>query len=430
VVFEPTAIQSVEKALAEIQMLNGDIHALIHVAADDARKQAESLDQSKVQLGPLFGTTFSAKDLIDVELQPTQAGSRLFGNQPVRQDASCVALLKAAGAIVLGKTNMHELAVGGAVNPWFGQVINPRSRTNGTGGTSSGSAAAVAAGLCDFALGTDTGGSNRSVAAATGLFGYKPSTGLIAMDGVLPIARSMDTVGVIAPSAEMISNCLQALTGEAAAEQNISLEGRTFARMTNLVTSPIDGVVAETLDIAFASVTACGGHIVTLDVKVPDALARAGVAIFRYEFAQTYAEKIDQSADSVGPAVHAFLAASRQISFTQYNDAMSLRLEHQAIWSKMLDAVDGFISPSSPGLAPDLDSESTKVGSALVAYGAAGAEFRMWANTIGIPAIAIPVQRACGLPSSVQLAGAKNSDRLLLDLAAALGRAMTEKRAD
>jgi Asp-tRNA(Asn)/Glu-tRNA(Gln) amidotransferase A subunit family amidase len=423
-----TARQAVDVALVKIEMLNGGIHALIHAAPESARQQAANLDRSTAQRGTLFGTTFVAKDLIDIAHQPTQGGSKLFGNQPAKQDATCVSRLKAAGAVVLGKANMHELAVGGAVNPWFGQVINPLSAAHGTGGTSSGSAAAVAAGLCSFALGTDTGGSNRSVAAATGVYGYKPTNGLIALDGILPTAPSMDTVGVIAPSAELISRCLQALTGEAAAEEE-PLEGHSFARMTNLVTSPIDSVVSEAMEFAFASITGRGGRVVTLDVHAPGALASAGVTILRYEFAQIYGERIDRSADSVGSAVHNFLVVSRQVSTNQYEDARSLRTEHQALWSAMLAEVDCFISPTAPGLAPDLSAEMTTVGSARVAYGAAGAEFRMWANTIGVPAIAVPVHRVSGLPASIQLAGSKNSDRLLLDLAAALGRTLTEKSA-
>jgi Asp-tRNA(Asn)/Glu-tRNA(Gln) amidotransferase A subunit family amidase len=426
---DQTVRQAVDVALVKIEMLNGGIHALIHAAPESARQQAANLDHSTAQRGTLFGTTFVAKDLIDIAHQPTQGGSKLFGNQPAKQDATCVSRLKAAGAVVLGKANMHELAVGGAVNPWFGQVINPLSAAHGTGGTSSGSAAAVAADLCSFALGTDSGGSNRSVAAATGVYGYKPTNGLISLDGVLPTAPSMDTVGVIAPSAKLISRCLRALTDDAISEKEVPLEGRTFARMINLVRSPIDNVMSEAMEFAFASITGRGGRVVTLDVHAPGALASAGVTILRYEFAQIYGERIDRSAESVGPAVHSFLVVSRQVSTNQYEDARSLRTEHQALWSAMLAEVDCFISPTAPGLAPDLSAEMTTVGSARVAYGAAGAEFRMWANTIGIPAIAVPVHRVSGLPASIQLAGSKNSDRLLLDLTTALGRALTEKSA-
>jgi Asp-tRNA(Asn)/Glu-tRNA(Gln) amidotransferase A subunit family amidase len=424
-----TARQSVDAALTKIEMLNGDFRALIHVAPESARSQADKLDSSQAQKGPLFGTTFVVKDLIDAAFHPTQGGSKLFGNQTAKQDAACVARLKAAGAVVLGKANMHELAVGGAINPWFGQVINPLSAAHGTGGTSSGSAAAVALGMCSFALGTDSGGSNRSVAAATGVYGYKPTHDLISLDGILPTAPSLDTVGVIAPSAEMISCCLQALTGEVALAEDLSLQGRTFARMNNLVTSPIDNVVSEALEFTFASIIARGGRVVELDVYASDALAKAGVAILRYEFAQTYGEKIDRSNESVGPIVLNFLVASRQISINQYEDSMALRSEHQTLWAAMLAEVDGFISPTAPGLAPDLSAEMTVVGTTRVSYGGAGAELRMWANTIGIPAIAVPVNRANGLPASVQLAGSKYSDRLLLDLAAALGCAMTEMSA-
>nr|WP_299500611.1 amidase [uncultured Rhizobium sp.] len=421
------ARQIVDAALANIATCNGDIHALIHVDPYVARSQADDLDHGGIFGGPLFGETFVVKDLIDVAHQPTQAGSRLFGNRPAEQDASCVSSLKAAGAIVLGKANMHELAVGGAVNPWFGQVINPLSRAHGTGGTSSGSAAAVASGLCSFALGTDSGGSNRSVAAACGLFGYKPTHDTIVSSGIMPTAPSMDSVGVIANTAEMISTCWRVLTDEKKSASGESLQGRTFARIDNLLSSPVDGTVSDAWALAFTTIAGLGGRVVALEVQAPQALAKAGVVILRHEFAELYGEKIDRSADRVGPAVHAFLAASRQISGAQFEDAKALRAEHQARWASMLADVDGFLSPTAPGLAPDLADEMTAVGATRVAYGAAGAEFRMWANTIGIPAVAIPVQPTKGLPASVQLAGAMHTDGLLLDLAAALGRAMTEK---
>lgn len=421
-----TARQVVDAALVKINGANGDIRALIHVDADLARHQADHLDRSRSIAGPLFGTTFVAKDLIDVAHQPTRAGSMLLGDRPAARDAFCVSRLKAAGAVALGKANMHELAVGGAANPWFGQVTNPLSPSHGTGGTSSGSAAAVAGGFCSFALGTDSGGSNRSVAAATGSYGYKPTHGLIALDGILPIAPTMDTVGVIASSATQVARCLQALTADAVPAREERLEGRTFARITNLVTSPLDGVVGEAVAFAFATLADRGARIVALQAHAPEALAAAGVAILRYEFAQIYGERIDRSPGSVGQAVQAFLDASRQISDGRYEDATALQEDHQQRWAGMLGEVDGFLSPTAPGLAPDLGAEMTAVGAARVPYGAAGGEFRMWANTIGIPAIAIPVWRGGGLPASVQLAGSKNSDGLLIGLAAALGHAMTE----
>lgn len=424
---DKTVRRIVDASLTKIDALNGDTRALIHINPAAARAQADELDRTGLQGGPLFGTTFVAKDMIDVAHQPTRGGSRLFGDQPASADASCVSRLKGAGAVVLGKSNMHELAAGGAVNPWFGQVVNPLSKSHGTGGTSSGSAAAVAAGFCSFSLGTDSGGSNRSVAAATGLYGYKPTNGLIAADGVLPTAPTMDTVGVISSSTELISACLQALTDTAASQEKAMLEGRTFARLTNLIRSPVDGSVSDALDLAFASVQDRGGRIVDLEIHAPEALARAGVAILRHEFANIYGDRIDQSADRVGQAVQAFLAASREISDHQYEEAMSLRAEHQAKWTIMFAQIDGFISPPAPGLAPDLDAEMTTVGSTRVVYGGAGAEFRMWANTIGIPVIAIPVRRTAGLPASIQLAGTMHSDRLLLDFAADLGLAMMRR---
>ena len=174
--------KSWKRCLDRIRQLNEQIRAMIFVdeaEALEAALQAEREIRSGQKRGPLHGVPIAVKDVIDVKHWPTTAGSRLFENHIAQETAICIANLQAAGAIIIGKTNLHELCVGGHENPWYGKVANPLDPDRGTGGTSSGSAAAVAAGFCLAAVGTDSGGSNRSPAAATGLFGYKPTNGLI-----------------------------------------------------------------------------------------------------------------------------------------------------------------------------------------------------------------------------------------------------------
>ncbi|MBN9547575.1 MAG: amidase, partial [Alphaproteobacteria bacterium] len=151
-------VRIVEACLERIHALNGEIRAMIFVSeaeALDNALQAEREIRSGRRRGSLHGVPIAIKDIVDVKNWPTTGGSRLLGNQVAQDTAACIANLQAAGAIIIGKTNLHELCAGGHDNPWFGKVVNPLDGSRGTGGTSSGSAAAVAAGFCAAAIGTD-----------------------------------------------------------------------------------------------------------------------------------------------------------------------------------------------------------------------------------------------------------------------------------
>jgi Asp-tRNA(Asn)/Glu-tRNA(Gln) amidotransferase A subunit family amidase len=411
------AMSAVEASFAGMARDNGRLRAIVDQDVANARARAELVDTAQ----PLCGTTFAAKDMIDVAGLPTCCGSRLFAAVPAARDAACVAALQSAGAVVVGKSNMHELAVGSACNPWFGQVVNPLSAECGTGGTSSGSAAAVAAGFCDFALGTDSGGSNRSTAAATGLYGYKPTNGLLPMQGIRPLAPTLDTVGILARHSATLGAAFSAVSGQPVG--HASLQGRVIAEPVNLH-GPVDSPVDMALGLARDAIRQAGGRIVELAFPDPGALQQAGKSILRFEFLQTYGALIAARSDAVAPAVLAFAALARETTEAQYREAIELVEDQRRIWYGLMDHVDALLSPPVPGLAPRLSDEMTEVGGQLRPYGAAGAEFRMWANTIGLPAIAIPVPRPGGLPASVQLAARSGADSALIGLAAALGRAL------
>ncbi|MDQ7251675.1 amidase [Dongia sedimenti] len=421
------AARSVETSLAAVARDNDRLRAINHLDPADPRRRASSVDDSK-SARPLLGLTFVAKDLIDVAGLPSTCGSKLFDATVATEDAHCIRALEASGAVVIGKANMHELAVGGARNPWFGQVINPLSAEHGTGGTSSGSVAAVAAGFCDFALGTDSGGSNRSTAAATGLFGFKPTNGALSVDGIAPLAPSLDTVGLLARDGSVLAKAFAALTGQKPAAAKPTLAGKVFARPIALH-GPVDPAVQAALQRAADAIRSAGGKIVDIDFGDAAGLAQAGRDILRHEFSCHYRQVIASRSDRVGKDVQAFLAAAAEVSAAQYEDAIATVEDHRGRWHEQLLTVDAMLSPATPGLAPRLSDEHTKVGDRWVPYGASGAEFRMWANTIGIPAVAVPVARSGGLPASVQIAARRNADGLLIDLSAALGREIQKQRA-
>ncbi|TPJ41716.1 amidase, partial [Mesorhizobium sp. B2-7-1] len=399
----------------------GQIRAMIFVdeaGALDAALRARDEIRSGHRRGPLHGIPIAIKDVLDVENWPTTAGSRLFGNRLAHNTATCVANLQAAGAIVIGKTNLHELCVGGHDNPWFGKVVNPLDESRGTGGTSSGSAAAVAAGFCAVAIGTDTGGSNRSPAAATGLFGYKPTNGLIDTNGVMGTAPSLDCVGVLAHSVDDVRLVGEALAGKQLSPSRNAYSGSrdsiTIGVCPDLVGAPVDSAVETAL-------AAMLNHplVRTIEMSFDDteAFVSAGMTILQYEFAKAYRAAVERNPDLVGDGVRAFLQESIRVSAGEYDQAVEIRDGARRHLLEKMTALDALVIPTAPGSAPRLSDELTQVNGEMVAWGMAGGRFRRWANMLGVPALAIPLQVPNDLPVSVQLAAFPGRDATLLDLA-------------
>jgi aspartyl-tRNA(Asn)/glutamyl-tRNA(Gln) amidotransferase subunit A len=424
---EPVAQTAVAAAIARIEIENPRLRAITHYDPALALHRAEKVDRAG-GTQPLLGLTYVAKDMIDVAGLPTTSGSRLYADTPTARDAPCITRLQAAGAVVLGKANMHELALGGAKNPWFGQVINPLSAAHGTAGTSSGSAAAVAAGFCSFALGTDSGGSNRSPAAATGLFGFKPTNGRLDMTGIRPLAPTLDTLGLLARDAACLAAAFAVLDEGGTDAPPVTLDGRVFGLPTGLY-GAVDPAVQASLDIAKAAIVSKGGRLIEVPVHDAASLAAAGRQILCFEAMQTHGAAIDASPERVGEAVHSFVLRARQVSLGDYKAALASLADHRARWAEMLGGIDALLAPVAPGLAPRLTDEQTQVGAAWVPFGAAGADFRIWANTIGIPALALPISRRSGLPGSVQLAARHGADGFLIELSASLERAIKDNGA-
>ena len=204
-----TAADLVETALEAIDRHNRRTNAFIRVHADEARAAARAADDERAQgldRGPLHGIPISLKDLIDVAGQPTTAASRVLDGRVARQDAPVVTRLRRAGAVILGKTNLHEFALGTtSEDSAFGPVRHPLDEARSPGGSSGGSAAAVASGMGLGSIGTDTGGSVRIPAAACGIVGLKPSAGDIPTQGVIPLSWSLDHVGPLARTVQDVA---------------------------------------------------------------------------------------------------------------------------------------------------------------------------------------------------------------------------------
>jgi len=203
----PSCRDRLERALARIADPNGEgARACLTVYANAARAAADAADARAARnasLGPLDGAIVSIKDLFDVAGEPTRAGSKILAEEaaPAVADAAVVQRLRAAGAVIVAKTNMTEFAFSGiGANPHFGTPGNPRDRSRVPGGSSSGAPVAVADGMCDIAIGTDTGGSVRIPASLCGLIGFKPSRQRVPTGGAFPLSQTLDSIGPIAAS--------------------------------------------------------------------------------------------------------------------------------------------------------------------------------------------------------------------------------------
>jgi Asp-tRNA(Asn)/Glu-tRNA(Gln) amidotransferase A subunit family amidase len=423
----PVAI--VEECLQRIEAENGSNNALIFVDADSALSDARQAERERRigrRRGPLHGLPIVVKDMIDVEGWPTTAGSRLFAGHEARTDAACVANLRATGAIILGKANLHELTVGGHANPWFGKVVNPLDSDCGTGGTSSGSAAAVAARFCVAAVGTDTGGSNRSPAAATGLVGFKPTNGLVDASGVRPTAPSLDAIGPIAATvadARLVTEALAGRTLDTSDRLRASgsdLSSVVLAVCPALYGDDIDPAIARGLALWLDRQRLAGAGVVELPVDGVEAFVEAGLTILKYEFATEYRPLIERHPERVGDMARSFLESAAQIDEASFVAARVVRERFRLGFLERMQGVDALVVPTSPGFAPRLSDEMTRVGDEWVGFGLAGGRFRRWANVLKMPALAVPLDCEEALPASIQLAARPGADGQLLDLAAGL----------
>ncbi|WP_281689037.1 amidase family protein [Pseudonocardia thermophila] len=353
--------------------------------------------------GPLAGLRVAVKDNIDVEGVVTGLGRPLDEHEPARRDAAAVARLRAAGAVIVGKTNLPEFASSAVTtNTHYGDTRNPADLTRTAGGSSGGSAAAVAAGMVPVALGTDTAGSVVMPAALTGCWGYRPTHGLIDTAGVAPMSPTLDTVGVFAADPTDLLRVAAVLTrhppAPPPAELRVGLLGDPF---TDADPAVLDAVRAALEDAPAIPVT-------TIPVTLPSARTAAahGRAIYLDEVHRSFAAQLDP-ARTYAPSVEARRAAGDPAAAAS---ARLFRARWQAEIATALDLVDVLAAPATPVVAPPFP----------VADEAALVRFTYPFCLAGQPAVAVPCGTAGGLPVGLLLVGRRGADAALLAAAAHL----------
>jgi len=374
--------------------------------ADARRRDAEPTR------GPLHGIPIAVKDLIDTVDMPTAYGSSIYcGHRPVA-DASCVALARAAGAVVLGKTVTTEFA---AFTP--GKTANPRNPAHTPGGSSSGSAAAVADGMAPLAFGTQTAGSVIRPAAYCGCIGYKPSFGLINRAGVKPLADSLDTIGVLAGTVEDAAFFAGVLSERPALRHLAAPSDRPrFGLYRTPMWDEAEPATAAALDAARAALERAGAAVAELAIAPEHyGLAEVQNTIMGFEMVRALAYERTLHSAELSPRLAQMLDAGMTIGADEYDRALARAAEARAGLDAFFGSCDAVLVPAAPGEAP-------------VGLGNTGDPIfnRMW-TLLGVPCVTLPARWADnGLPTGVQLVGRIGNDPRLMACAAFLEWALAK----
>ncbi|MGE8631364.1 amidase [Achromobacter denitrificans] len=396
---EAGPLAAARQSLAAIERGEADLQAWSHVMPAEA---LDALDPAAIAGGVLAGVPVGIKDVIDVAGMPTGHGAPALAAGTQAFDACAVGMLRAAGAIPIGKTVTAEFAFR---TP--GPTRNPHAPSHTPGGSSSGSAAAVAAGMVPVALGTQTGGSMIRPAAFCGVVGFKPSFGRVFRDGMKLTCESLDTIGWYANGVEDAQAVAQALLDEPDADDRADRTPTIAVQLGNPRAELSAEGRAEIARIQ-AVLGAHGVRCVSVEAERETArLLRAHDVIMHYEFARSLAPVVERRADAVSAALRQAVVEGLAIGAAQYREMRALQAELRHGWRRLYDGADAVLTPSTPGPAPR----------GLAHTGDASFN-KIW-SVLGWPCLHLPTAfNPAGLPLGMQLVGDWESDRALL----ALGR--------
>ncbi|AZO18036.1 amidase [Mesorhizobium sp. M2A.F.Ca.ET.043.05.1.1] len=414
-----SAVEIARECIAAAERTNPSLRSFITVAADHALAQAGKADARRRAgsvLGPLDGIPYAAKDMFETRGIRTTGGSRVLENNVPDRSAAAICMLDAAGATLIGKTNLHEFAYGATgENRWAGTVVNPHDETRLAGGSSSGSAAAVAAGIVPFALGTDTGGSVRVPAALCGIAGYKPSYGLISLDGVIPYCWSLDHAGVLATSVEDLELVVRQIaklppaTSPGAALRVALIEGCE----ENCEASVRDAFLATKAQMRRSGATFGA-------IELPDqSEARTVSLTIQLAEALTYhGPNLASARRRFGADMRGGMVLGKFLSAENYIQCKRVLGTYRRAFAQTMQTFDVLLTPTCPITAPQVGTVNVDIAGQTIPLGNALTMFTSFFNLVGAPTIVLPVTSPSGgLPVSVQIVGAPGSDAKLFELA-------------
>lgn len=381
---------------------------------------------------PLEGIPFGVKDIIDVEGAVVTSGSLFTGDRTAPTDASAVSGLRAAGAIPFAMTATTEFAAGSPHNPRFGTVANPWNAERWTGGSSTGSGAALAARLMPLALGTDTGGSIRVPSCWCGTTGLKPTRELVSRAGVAPLSWTLDHVGPMARSARDLARVLPFMTAKPdpllltacqAVLSNASVKGVRLGVPRAWFTDCVDNAVLVNWQAALALLESLGCVLVPMPILDIEPWHEAGWVILQSELATLHGTRLDR-ADLFDRGMLHRLNNGLQFSAVEYGRALQLKAEARAGFIAAMDGIDLVVTPGLGGEAGRLDSLTVDVNGTPHAFQTVISRNTMIFDVTGLPALMVPSGLGrTGLPTGIQIVGRPGDDTLCLRLGAAFQRA-------
>ncbi len=423
-------VELTQACLDRIAARNGELHAFITVLAEQALATARQAEQEIAKggyRGALHGIPVSVKDLVDIAGVPTTSGSAVPPRVP-RHDAPVVTNLRRAGAVIVGKTNLHEFAFGTTSDETaFGVVRNPFDPTRSPGGSSGGAAVAIVEGMALGSVGTDTGGSIRIPSAACGITGLKPGYAEIDCEGVVPLSTTLDHVGPMTRTVADASVLFAALAGNAAPRVD---EGGEPAQEELWLGVPapyfLDKLDTDTRQVfgRIRTALAGAGHNIN-DVTIAHAERTPDVYlhIVLPEASWYHAPFLESHADKYSPGVRLRLEMGRYILAEDYLRAMHARPVLRRAVDRALEGLDALILPALAIGAPEIGAQSVTIDDRAEPVRAIMLRLTQLFNITGHPAIAIPCGLgADGLPRGLQLVGHRGATGRLLEIAARLER--------
>lgn len=427
-----------EASLDRIRELNPKLNAFLTVLEESARMRARRANEELargVDLGPLHGIPVAVKDNFSTKGIRTTCGSKLFSDHVPDRDSAVVERLTAAGAVLVGKTGLHELAYGiTSDNPHFGTIRNPWDAACIPGGSSGGSGSSVAAGMVFMAMGSDTGGSIRIPAAFCGTVGLKPTFGRVSRFGVMPLDFSLDHMGPLVRSIRDAAVVLHAIAGydprddtsatrsvpDYLPEDGCSIRGVRVGWPENFYFERLDPEVESSTRRMAETAQSLGAKIVP--IRVPDIAAVNAVGrLILLSEASALMEPYLGRRDHFGADVLALLDQGRLLSATDYVNAQRLRRVMQREFQSVWERVDCLFTPASPTSAPKIGQTTATIAGHTEDVRLAATRLVRAINVLGLPAVSMPcgLDRS-GMPLGLQIIGRPFDEKLILRVGAAL----------
>lgn len=419
-------VEVTEAALRRIEEINPTINAFLSVDADralESARRAEAEIASGSVRGPLHGVPFALKDLIAEAGAPFTCGSPLRREVVADRDADITARIRAAGAVFVGRAHLHEFAYGVSNNnPHYGPSRNPWDPSRVPGGSSGGSAAALASCCIYGSIGTDTGGSIRIPAALCGVCGLKPTYGRVSTGGVYPVSPSLDTVGPMARTVDDLIALWSAVSGKEAADKT-TVRGLRIGVPVGYVWDTVDSGVRDVVRRALETFEQAGAVLVEIAPPDLEATAAAATAILMAEASATHLSQLRRDPQAYGEDVRHRLLVGLAIPAERYVRAQEVRRRLAVDWSdRVFSTVQVVATPAVPIPAPPIGEETTEVDGKPYNTRALLTRLTNPLNALGFPALSVPCGSARGLPVGLQIVGPPMQEERVLAVGAAYER--------